>query len=126
MLDSRARAGRRCRVHVRHVARAAGERVPRPDRGTAFGLWGATTGAAVAIGPVVGGALTQAIGWEFIFFVDVPIGIGAIALTLAKVDESHAPAGGRIDWAGLVMFSGGLFCLIFALIRGNAEGWSWG
>ena len=95
-----------------------------PDRGTAFGLWGATTGAAVAIGPLVGGALTQAFGWEFIFFVNVPIGIGAIALTLAKVDESHAPAGGRIDWAGLVTFSGGLFCLIFALIRGNAEGWS--
>ena len=61
------------------------------DRGTAFGLWGATTGAAVAIGPLVGGALTEGFGWEFIFFVNVPIGIGAIALTLAKVDESHAP-----------------------------------
>jgi EmrB/QacA subfamily drug resistance transporter len=94
------------------------------DRGTAFGLWGATTGAAVAIGPLVGGALTEGFGWEFIFFINVPIGIGAIALTLAKVDESHAPSGGRIDWPGLVTFSGGLFCLIFALIRGNAEGWS--
>ena len=96
------------------------------DRGTAFGLWGATTGAAVAIGPLVGGALTEGFGWEFIFFINVPIGIGAIALTLAKVDESHAPSGGRIDWPGLVTFSGGLFCLIFALIRGNAEGWSSG
>jgi EmrB/QacA subfamily drug resistance transporter len=95
-----------------------------PDRGTAFGLWGATTGAAVAIGPLVGGALTEGLGWEFIFFVNLPIGAGAIALTLAKVDESQSGAGGRIDWPGLVTFSGGLFCLVFALIRGNAEGWS--
>jgi EmrB/QacA subfamily drug resistance transporter len=93
------------------------------ERGTAFGLWGATTGAAVAVGPLVGGALTEGLGWEFIFFVNIPIGIGAIAMTLAKVQESSDPAHGRIDWAGLVTFSGGLTCLVFALIRGNAEGW---
>src|SRR5215204_2738652 len=73
-----------------------------PDRGTAFGLWGATTGAAVAIGPLVGGALTEGLGWEFIFFVNLPIGAGAIALTLAKVDESQSAARGRVDWPGLV------------------------
>jgi EmrB/QacA subfamily drug resistance transporter len=95
-----------------------------PERGTAFGLWGATTGAAVAIGPLVGGALTQGFGWEYIFFVNVPIGIGAVVLSLMKVDESRNPAGGRVDWIGLVTFSAGLFCLVFALIRGNAEGWS--
>src|SRR5215216_2561774 len=93
------------------------------ERGTAFGLWGATTGAAVAVGPLVGGALTQGLGWEYIFFVNIPIGIGAVVLTLAKVDESRNPAGGRVDWAGLFTFSAGLFCLVFALIRGNAEGW---
>jgi EmrB/QacA subfamily drug resistance transporter len=93
------------------------------DRGTAFGVWGATTGASVAVGPLVGGVLTDGIGWEAIFLVNLPIGIGAIAMTLAKVEESHAPSGGRIDWAGLVTFSGALFALIFALIRGNAEGW---
>jgi EmrB/QacA subfamily drug resistance transporter len=93
------------------------------DRGTAFGVWGAVTGASVAVGPLVGGVLTDGIGWEAIFFVNIPIGIGAIAMTLAKVQESHAPSGGRIDWPGLVTFSGGLFGLIFALIRGNAEGW---
>jgi EmrB/QacA subfamily drug resistance transporter len=93
------------------------------ERGTAFGLWGATTGAAVAVGPLVGGALTEGLGWEYIFFVNIPIGIGAIAMTLAKVEESSDPAHGRIDWAGLVTFSGGLTCLVFALIRGNAEGW---
>jgi EmrB/QacA subfamily drug resistance transporter len=93
------------------------------DRGTAFGVWGATTGAAVAVGPLVGGVLTDGIGWEAIFLVNVPIGIATIAMTLAQVEESHAPSGGRIDFPGLVTFSGGLFALIFALIRGNAEGW---
>ena len=93
------------------------------DRGTAFGAWGATTGAAVAVGPLVGGALTDGIGWEAIFLVNLPIGVATIAMTLAKVQESHAPTGGRVDWAGLVTFSGALFALIFALIRGNPEGW---
>ena len=65
------------------------------DRGTAFGLWGATTGAAVAIGPLVGGVLTEGIGWEAIFFVNVPIGIAAVALTLSMVEESKDPDGGR-------------------------------
>ena len=94
------------------------------DRGTAFGMWGATTGAAVAIGPLVGGVLTEAIGWEAIFFVNLPIGAFAIALTLARVHESKDPTGHRLDLLGTVLFSGGLFCLIFGLIRGNPEGWS--
>jgi EmrB/QacA subfamily drug resistance transporter len=93
------------------------------ERGTAIGIWGATTGAAVAIGPLVGGVLVDAIGWEAIFYVNVPIGIGAIAMTMAKVEESRNPAGGSVDWPGLVTFSGALFCLIFGLIRGNTEGW---
>ena len=96
---------------------------PGRERGTAFGLWGATTGAAVAVGPLVGGVLTEWLGWEAIFFVNLPIGIGAIFMTLAKVEESRSPAEGRVDWAGLVTFSAGLVCLVFALIRGNAEGW---
>src|SRR5919202_89074 len=94
------------------------------ERGTALGLWGATTGAAVAVGPLVGGVLVQAIGWEAIFFVNLPIGIGAIAMTLAKVDESRDPSQGRIDWPGTVLFSGALFALIYGFIRGNPEGWS--
>jgi EmrB/QacA subfamily drug resistance transporter len=94
------------------------------DRGTAFGLWGATTGAAVAVGPLAGGVLTEAIGWEAIFFVNVPIGIAAVALTLARVEESKNPHASPLDWPGTVLFSGALFLLIFGLIRGNAEGWS--
>jgi len=94
-----------------------------PDRGTAFGIWGATIGAAVAIGPLVGGVLTQQISWEAIFFVNVPIGIAAVAVSLMRVDEFRSPWAQRVDLPGLVTFSGGLFLLIFALVRGNAEGW---
>jgi EmrB/QacA subfamily drug resistance transporter len=94
------------------------------DRGTALGIWGATTGAAVAVGPLVGGVLVEALGWQSIFFVNVPIGIGAIALTLMRVEESRDPAQARIDWAGTITFSGALFGLVFGLIRGNAEHWS--
>jgi EmrB/QacA subfamily drug resistance transporter len=94
------------------------------DRGTAFGLWGATTGAAVAIGPLVGGVLVDAISWQSIFFVNLPIGIGAIALTQAKVAESRDPTHAAIDWLGTLTFSGALFLLVFSLIRGNAEDWN--
>ncbi len=93
------------------------------DRGTAFGVWGAVTGASVAVGPLAGGVLTETLGWESIFYVNVPIGIAAITLTLAKVDEVKAGVGGRVDWPGTVTFSLALFLLIFGLIRGNAEGW---
>jgi EmrB/QacA subfamily drug resistance transporter len=93
------------------------------ERGTAFGAWGATKGAAVAVGPLVGGLLTESVGWESIFLINVPIGIGAIAATLARVNESRDPGATGVDWAGLVTFSGGLFLLVFALVRGNAEGW---
>jgi len=95
-----------------------------PERGTAFGVWGATIGAAVAIGPLVGGALTEHVGWQSIFLINLPVGILAIVITLARVGESRDPEHGGIDWAGLVTFSGGLFLLVFALVRGNAEGWT--
>ena len=93
------------------------------ERGTAIGLWGATTGFAVAVGPVVGGVITEHLGWEWIFFVNVPVGLATMAMTLAQVPEGERDTSARIDWAGLVTFSGALFCLVLALIRGNDEGW---
>jgi EmrB/QacA subfamily drug resistance transporter len=93
------------------------------DRGTAFGVFGAVTGAAVAVGPLVGGIITSGIGWEWIFFVNVPIGMVAVFVTLSKVLESSDPGATRVDWAGLVTFSGSLFMLVFALVRGNDAGW---
>ena len=94
------------------------------ERGTAIGAWGATIGGAVAIGPLIGGALTEGFGWEWIFFVNVPIGAAAIALTTTKLANLKAPDPSPIDWAGLATFSLGLFGLIFGLIRGNADGWT--
>jgi EmrB/QacA subfamily drug resistance transporter len=97
---------------------------PPQERGTAFGIWGATTGFAVAVGPLVGGALTDAFGWEWIFLVNVPIGLITAAITLVRVPKSaERDPSARIDWGGLVTFSAGLFCLVFALIRGNDDGW---
>ena len=81
-----------------------------PDRGVAFGVIGAVTGAAVAVGPLVGGLLTDGLGWEWIFLVNVPIGIGPVALTLARVDESRDPRPGGIDFPGVATFAGSLFC----------------
>jgi EmrB/QacA subfamily drug resistance transporter len=93
------------------------------ERGTALGLWGATTGFAVAVGPLVGGALTDGLGWEWIFLVNVPIGFATAAITLMRVPTSTRDPSARIDWAGLVSFSAALFCLVLALIRGNDDGW---
>jgi EmrB/QacA subfamily drug resistance transporter len=93
------------------------------ERGTAIGLWGATTGFAVAVGPVVGGVITEHLGWEWIFFVNVPVGLATMAMTLTQVPEGERDTSARIDWAGLVTFSGALFCLVLALIRGNDHGW---
>ena len=94
------------------------------ERGTAFGIYGAVTGGAVAVGPLVGGAITSAIGWRWIFFVNVPIGAVAILITLVKIAESRDPSTRRIDWIGFVTFSVSLFLLVFALVRGNDDGWS--
>ncbi len=93
------------------------------DRATAFGVWGATIGGAVAIGPLVGGLITEHLGWEWIFFVNIPIGLIAIALTEVRLANVAAQDPERIDIPGLVTFSLALFLLIFGLIRGNPEGW---
>src|SRR5215217_912908 len=105
------------------LALIAQEFAPGRERGTAMGIYGATIGVAVAIGPLVGGALTDWIGWESIFYLNVPIGISAIAITYMKLRESRDPHATRIDWPGVVTFSGSLFLLVLALVRGNDEGW---
>jgi len=93
------------------------------DRATAFGVWGATVGGAVAIGPLVGGVITEHLGWEWVFFVNVPIGITAMVLTERKIVNVFAKDPEPIDVPGFVTFSLALFLLIFGLIRGNPEGW---
>jgi EmrB/QacA subfamily drug resistance transporter len=93
------------------------------ERGTAMGIYGASIGVAVAVGPLVGGALTDGLGWQSIFYLNVPIGLAAIAVTFLKLRESRDPNATRIDWPGVASFSAALFMLVLALVRGNDEGW---
>jgi EmrB/QacA subfamily drug resistance transporter len=94
------------------------------DRGVALGIFGATTGISVAIGPVLGGVLTTDLSWRWIFFVNIPIGAVALALTLLRVDESRNPHAQRPDWIGFVSFSAALAGLVFGLIESQRDGWS--
>jgi EmrB/QacA subfamily drug resistance transporter len=93
------------------------------ERGTAMGIYGASIGVAVAVGPLVGGALTDGLGWQSIFYLNVPIGLAAIAVTYLKLRESRDPNATGIDWPGVATFSIALFMLVLALVRGNDEGW---
>src|SRR4030081_3252536 len=74
------------------------------ERGTAFGIWGATIAGSAAVGPLLGGALTEGLGWSSIFYINVPVGIVAVVLTLTQLAESRNPEGTRIDWIGTVTF----------------------
>src|SRR5664279_3881527 len=94
------------------------------ERGTAFGIWGATIGAAVAIGPLAGGILTSGLSWRWIFLVNIPIGVFAVILSAKQLHESSDPEHSRLDPIGLVTLTGGLLCLILGLIEGNDRGWT--
>jgi len=93
------------------------------ERGTAIGVYGAVVGGAVAIGPLIGGAITSGIGWRWIFFVNIPIGVIAVIITLTKVENAKFSTGRKIDWLGFVTFTASLFLLVYALVQGNAKGW---
>jgi EmrB/QacA subfamily drug resistance transporter len=96
------------------------------ERGTAFGIWGATIGAAVAIGPLVGGALTTWAGWRWIFFVNLPIGAICVVGAFAYLHESRDEQRGGFDLPGFVTLTAGLFALVLGMLRGNDWGWSSG
>jgi predicted MFS family arabinose efflux permease len=96
------------------------------ERGVAFGVWGAITGLAVAVGPVIGGGLTTGISWRWIFLVNVPIGVLAVIISLLRVEESKMPHARRPDPIGVVTFSGALAALVYALIKGDQKGWGAG
>jgi EmrB/QacA subfamily drug resistance transporter len=94
------------------------------ERGTAFGIWGATIGLAVAIGPLVGGALTEYAGWRWIFFVNIPIGVVCVTGAIRELHESRDEQHAGFDAVGFVLLTGGLFALVLSLLRGNDWGWS--
>ena len=94
------------------------------ERAGALAAYGATIGGAFAVGPLVGGALTSGLDWQWIFAINIPIGLASIAITRKYVEESRDPNAHGIDWAGQVTLSTGLFLLVLALLRGNEQGWT--
>src|SRR6476660_2327942 len=93
------------------------------DRGVAFGVWGAVSGVAVALGPILGGVITSGISWRGIFLVNLPVGIAAVLLAARTVDESKAPRASRVDALGVLTLTVGLFSLVYALIRASEHSW---
>ena len=95
----------------------------REERVKALAAYGAAIGASFALGPFIGGSLTDLFGWRAIFLVNVPIGAAVIWITIRSVAEGRDPTPRRIDVPGQVTLIGGLFLLVLALLRGNADGW---
>ena len=96
---------------------------PPEKRGTAIGLFSAVTGIAVALGPLVGGAIAEGIDWTWIFWLNVPIGVAAIPLVLARIEESFGGDTG-LDFPGLALISAAAFAIVWGLVRGNSAGWA--
>jgi len=93
------------------------------ERAKALAAYGATIGASFAVGPLVGGALTTGLGWRWVFLINVPIGVACLAVAVTRVRESRDPRARKLDVPGQITLTGGLFLLVFALLRGNEEGW---
>jgi EmrB/QacA subfamily drug resistance transporter len=126
-------------IHVLDVARAAqglGGAIVMPltltilsaevapeRRGMALGIWGGISGLAVALGPLVGGAVVTGISWHWIFWLNVPIGLLLLPLILLRLDETHGPAS-KLDLPGLALGSTGLVGIVWGLVRANEVGWT--
>src|SRR5262245_24537633 len=97
--------------------------VPASKRGVALGAWGGIGGLAVALGPLVGGAVVSGLSWQWIFWLNVPVGLILIPLALSRLDETHGPSN-RLDLPGVGLVSAGLLGIVWGLVRGNGQGWT--
>ncbi|GAB3048583.1 MDR family MFS transporter [Sediminivirga luteola] len=95
---------------------------PPQNRGAAMGFWGSIAGVATLIGPILGGVLTDAFGWEWIFFVNIPVGVLAFILA-ARLVPRLDQAARRLDWPGVLLSAIGMLLLVFALQEGERAGW---
>jgi EmrB/QacA subfamily drug resistance transporter len=98
------------------------EAFPADKRGLALGIWSGIGGLAVAMGPLAGGAIIESSSWQWIFWVNVPVGLALIPLAFRGLVESHGPAG-RLDLPGVGLATAGLLGIVYATVRGNALGW---
>jgi EmrB/QacA subfamily drug resistance transporter len=96
--------------------------IPAQRRGKALGIYSSITGLAVLGGPVLGGAVTEGLAWQWVFWLNVPIGLAAIPLVMRKLDESYGPRQ-RFDTLGLVLITAAAFGIVWGLVRGNRIGW---
>jgi EmrB/QacA subfamily drug resistance transporter len=99
------------------------EAFPPQRRGVAIGVWSGISGVAVALGPLVGGAVVQAASWHWIFWINVPIGIVLVPLAVSRLAESHGPSR-QLDLRGLALASSGLFGVVYGLVRSQSQGWT--
>jgi EmrB/QacA subfamily drug resistance transporter len=97
--------------------------VSKERRAVALGAWGGIAGLAIAIGPLVGGAISEGLAWQAIFWINVPIGLIAIPLAYTRLTETRGPSS-RLDLVGLGIVSAGLFAIVWGLVRGNEQGWT--
>ena len=96
---------------------------PAERRGMIVGIYGGLAGLAVAMGPIVGGAVTQGIGWHWIFWINVPIGVVALPLAMRLLPDSHG-APERLDLPGVVLLTGSVVAIVWALVRAGQSGWT--
>ncbi|MGY0492397.1 DHA2 family efflux MFS transporter permease subunit [Streptomyces sp. WG-D5] len=97
--------------------------VPAAKRGLAYGIWGAINGLAVASGPLIGGSLTEHVSWHWIFWLNVPLGLALLPLARLRLKESYG-TGARLDLLGTLLASGGLFGIVYGLVRAPVVGWT--
>ncbi len=96
---------------------------PAERRGTIVGIYGGIAGVAPAVGPLLGGALTQGLNWHWVFWINVPIGVAAVLLSLRLLPESYG-ARERLDLTGVGLVTGGVVAIVWALVRANQSGWA--
>jgi EmrB/QacA subfamily drug resistance transporter len=97
--------------------------VPAAKRGMAYGIWGAVNGLAVASGPLIGGSLTEHVSWQWIFWLNVPLGLALLPLARLRLSESYG-SGAPLDIRGTLLASGGLFGIVYGLVRAPVVGWT--
>ncbi len=96
------------------------------ERGLAFGIWSSVVGVATALGPVIGGYLIKIFNWRSIFYINLPIGIIALIMAFYFVDETYGNKGEKIDWAGMIVSTVMIFCLVFGLVQKETHiNWTW-